>query len=179
MCKNNVLTEEECLKLLDDYGTPSHVIRHCKSVSRVAVIIAKELNKRGFSLDIEVIRTASLLHDIARVEDHHCEVGAKLLYNMHLDDVADIVKVHMHHVFPDDVSQIKEVDVVCLGDRLVQEDIFVGIDARMEYVLNKIKNDDRLKEIVSKKVEHSKIFIKKLECFIGNTIENMIKENDK
>ena len=40
-------TREECLKYLEQFGTPPHVIGHCKSVAAVARKLAEALNECG------------------------------------------------------------------------------------------------------------------------------------
>ena len=76
------LSREEGLKLLKEYGTPEHVVRHCIAVTDTAAAIGKALNKAGYHLDIELIQGAAIIHDIARVEDKHWEVGADIAKNL-------------------------------------------------------------------------------------------------
>lgn len=40
-------SREECLGYLAEYGTPKHVVGHCKSVAAVAYMLGKALNKAG------------------------------------------------------------------------------------------------------------------------------------
>ena len=63
------ITEEECEALFEKYHTPEHVIGHCKAVSHTAVTIGRKLNEQGFALDIDLIKGAGLVHDVARVSD--------------------------------------------------------------------------------------------------------------
>ena len=58
---------QECLRLLKEYGTPEHVIRHCMAVADTAVRIGRALNEHGYHLDLELIQAAALIYDIARV----------------------------------------------------------------------------------------------------------------
>ena len=71
------LTIEQGLKLLHEYGTPEHVIRHCQAVTDAALAIADELNRCGMDFNLEVIEGAGIIHDIARVEDEHWKKGAE------------------------------------------------------------------------------------------------------
>ena len=45
---------QECLRLLKEYGTPEHVIRHCMAVADTAVRIGRALNEHGYHLDLEL-----------------------------------------------------------------------------------------------------------------------------
>ena len=47
---NKIPDREECLKLLSEYGTPYHVIKHCMAVCRVAVSIGERLNEKGYNI---------------------------------------------------------------------------------------------------------------------------------
>ena len=78
-------TKEECQKLLNEYGTPAHVQRHCRAVAETAYTIAEELNKNGYNLDLDLIMAAGMLHDIARVEDRHWDVGADYMKELGLE----------------------------------------------------------------------------------------------
>ena len=60
------ISEEEVKNLYLQYGTPEHVIGHCRAVSFVAVKLAEELNKHGYSFDLSLVRGAGLAHDVAR-----------------------------------------------------------------------------------------------------------------
>ena len=44
------LTVDECYRLFDEYGTPEHVIGHCRAVSDTAVKIGEELNRMDIIL---------------------------------------------------------------------------------------------------------------------------------
>ena len=69
-------TTEECLKLLEEYGTPTRVKGHCRAVADTACRIGRALNRHGHHFDLELVNAAGLLHDIARVKEHHWDVGA-------------------------------------------------------------------------------------------------------
>ena len=71
-------TTEECLKLLEEYGTPDRVKGHCRAVADTACRIGRALNRHGHHFDLELVNAAGLLHDIARVEERHWDVGRPL-----------------------------------------------------------------------------------------------------
>ena len=47
-----------------------------------ALKIGKALNDRDFNLDLDLIQGAGLLHDIARVQDKHWEIGAEIAFRL-------------------------------------------------------------------------------------------------
>lgn len=130
------ITPAECEKMYIDNNTPNHVIGHCKEVSRVAGLIGEELVKKGFDLDVDLIIGAGLAHDVCRVHEDHGRVCAKLLRKMGFEDEAGIVSEHMYHEF-NPFPKLEEIDIVCLGDRVVEEDKYVGLDERIEYLIHK------------------------------------------
>ena len=169
-------TREECIKLLEDFNTPEHVRRHCYAVTETAVRVAEELNKNGFNLDIETIRGAGMLHDIARVYENHGEKGADIVRNLGYNKEADIIEKHMFYSFCKDVSDISEVDMVCLGDRLVKEDVYVGLKERMDYILAKVKDRPNAEAILKEKTKESQYLIHQIEDVIGITIDKLMKK---
>lgn len=170
------LTEEECMKLLQEYKTPEHVIRHCKAVAEAAVKLATALNKHGYNLDIELIRGAALIHDIARVEEEHWNVGADIADKLGYHEEADIIRVHMMYTMNYNVDELKEVDLVCFGDRVVKEDVYVGLEQRMQYVMEKAKHIPGAVERIKMKTKETAVLFKCIEDKLGMTIDEVMKE---
>ncbi|MEI3518953.1 MAG: HD domain-containing protein [Clostridia bacterium] len=133
-------TREECEELLEQYGTPEHVRDHCREVATTAFVIASALNEKGYDLDLELVLAAGLLHDIARVEDRHWDVGAGLMEKLGYEEESSIIRVHMRYSPFSPIAEVTETDMVCLGDRLV-EDTYVGLDSRIEYIIDKAKRN--------------------------------------
>jgi len=171
-------TREECEKLLNEYKTPEHVKGHCRAVAETAYAIGKALNRSGYTLDMELILASGLLHDIARVEDKHWEVGAKLMEKLGYMQESEIIREHMFYEF--DISEeyrITEKDLVCLGDRLVKEDEYVGLDERIDYVIKKAARNGHpeAKPFILEKKEQVRKFIDKIESVIGCTIDELMR----
>jgi len=175
--KNKHPDMEECLEILREYKTPERVIRHCKAVTDAAVKIAAALNDKGFNFDIPLILSAGLLHDIARVHDEHWEVGSDFLITKGFVQEAEIVRKHMTHPLDHDPMKLKELDIVCIGDRVTLEEQYVGIDKRMDYVLSKAAGDKFVESIINKNREINKMLVKNIELIIGVSIEKLILNN--
>ena len=173
-----IYTREEALKILDEYGTPEHVIGHCKAVADVAVRVARKLNEKGFDLDVGLCESAGLLHDMARVEPDHQDVAAKWLRDRGHDEEADIVAVHMNYPRFNKASETTEMDLVCLGDRVCVEDEYVGADKRFEYIFNKHKLDPARKPMLEKKKQEMLAYVRDLEGIMGMTLDDVMAEED-
>ncbi|MEA4921768.1 MAG: HD domain-containing protein [Eubacteriaceae bacterium] len=173
--------EKECMEMLKEYGTPEHVQGHCRAVADVAVTVGEKLNETGrFDLDVGLARAAGLLHDIARVEDAHWLVGEKYLREQGYDEVADIVAVHMFYPEFSPVEKTTETDLVCLGDRTVKYDKYVGVEERMEYIMNKAEKNagDQLKKVMTKimiKKEQLERYVADLEKIMGVSLDDLMK----
>lgn len=167
-------SREECLKMLNENETPDHVVRHCLAVTDVAIKIGAALNEHGATLDLGLIESAGLLHDIARVEKCHDEVGAEIVSEAGYTAEAEIIKKHMKHNFPNAVNALEEVDLVCLGDRMVNEDVYVGFDKRMRDVMARFSQNAEALEVIALRMNSAKMIIDDIEKKIGMTIDELI-----
>lgn len=165
------------MRIISEYGTPQRVVRHCKEVTRVALAIASELNKKGCDLDLNIIQAAGLLHDVARVEKDHEKAGSILLKELGYPYVAEIISRHMRYSEFHLPSEMTETDIVCLGDRLVKEDEFVGLDERMDYVIQKMISwgkEDAVPVILAKK-EQVRSVICEIEKLTGKSLDEICR----
>ena len=179
MTKNNEKLIEQYEQILRDNQTPQHVINHCKAVTDVAAELASGLNDAGFSLDENLIVTAAMLHDIKRTEKDHATVGAELLKKYDLDPrVTDIVAAHMTYNFKPFNQGINETDIVCLADRMVKEDKYVGFEERMQDILNRFKDNEDAVDKISKKIRSTKELLKELENKMNKSINSLIRGHD-
>lgn len=170
------ITEQEIEKLYQEYQTPPHVIGHCRAVTEVALKIASELNQHGYHLDLALIRGAGLAHDVARVCDAHWDVGADALEHLGYVDEANIVRAHMFYQFHS-VEKLDELDLVCLGDRLVKEDHYVGVDERFAYIMDKAPHNQEIQSKLLAKREDMRCLLKEIEAIIGKKIDQLFEES--
>jgi hypothetical protein len=173
------LTPKKCLELLESYGTPPHVIAHCMEVARVAVRLGEALNAGGCSLDLRLLETAALLHDMARVSEAHWDVTADLLEAQGHAEEAGIIRIHMHHQFPGSGTCPTEADIVCLADRIVLEDHFVGLQDRMEYIIRKSGGSPEVREKIERVKRHVGGFIREIEARTGEPLEQTAQRKDE
>jgi uncharacterized protein len=82
------------IKILNDLNCPDHLIKHCKAVCNKALKLSS-----NFDVDIELVETGALLHDIGRSKTNgidHAIVGAEILKDMGFpDSVANIALRHI------------------------------------------------------------------------------------
>ncbi len=86
------------LELLSQSGCSRRVIAHCKTVTVLAVQIAKACEKKGLNVDIKLVEVGALLHDIGRSETHgvdHVIRGAEIARSLGLPKtVVSIIERH-------------------------------------------------------------------------------------
>lgn len=173
--RNLTPNRDTCLKLLKRYNTPPHVVRHCKAVTDVALQIAKALNSKGYDIDLKLLEAAALLHDIARVEKNHGLKGAIIAQKHGYKQVSNLIKCHMFYATDPIKEKINEQDILCLADRMVKEDQYVGIETRMRSVLDKYKGDPLIENRIRHRLEENQLLKKRIENIIGLTIDELVK----
>ena len=117
--------EEECRRMWEHYHTPENVRIHCQAVCVQALHIGNALNQAGCDLNLQMIRSAALLHDIARVKPHHAEEGARILRREGYPELAEIIRRH-HDLTKGGYewnanAEPNETEVVYLADKLTKE----------------------------------------------------------
>ena len=207
---------ETCLAYLNAYGSPPHVVGHCKAVADVACRIGSALNEVGGTqappiydvtfesfdrsggrigyridhertfvytgkarpFDLELTQAAGLLHDMARVEENHWDAAAEFCLREGLTEEAQIIRVHMQYEFTTDADHLTEADLVCIGDRLVLEDHYAGIDKRMDYIIAKAERQGNpaAKPIILRKKEETKVLLRQIEARIGKSLDELMAE---
>lgn len=77
---------------------PDWVLRHVACVERLAVAMAKAAKNNGHAVDLDLVRSGAILHDIGRSitqDPHHAHLGAELLRGEGVD--ARIVAIVERH----------------------------------------------------------------------------------
>lgn len=169
------ISEDEIKSLYKEYHTPDKVIAHCRAVSDVAVKLATELDKHGYSLDVSLVRGAGLAHDVARIEDKHDMVGYEILKSLGYDDEAEIVKAHMKYSKYNSVDKLNECDIVCIADRVVKENKYVGLDERIDYILNKAPDSPEVRERILKKKEETQKLLDEISKIMGKSFDELLR----
>lgn len=94
-----MISRARAIRILDEAGCPPNVIEHCKTVASLAVEIAERIRENGKEVDIRLVETGALLHDLGRCRTHgisHAVEGFGLARELGLDPrLAEIIKRHI------------------------------------------------------------------------------------
>lgn len=92
-------SREQSLGFLHDAGCGKNVIKHAEAVASLAVEIARICKERGIKVDLALVETGAILHDIGRAKTHsvdHAIVGAEIARSLNLPEpVISIIRKHV------------------------------------------------------------------------------------
>ena len=93
-----MITRKDALRILEEENTPPNVIEHCKVVADKAVKMAKKIIAAGHDVDLQLVETGALLHDVGRSQTHaidHGYMGGVIMRGRGLKKHAHICERHI------------------------------------------------------------------------------------
>ena len=135
-------TKDQCYQMLSEMKMMDHIVVHSLQVCRVATFLTEYLNKRHNRLNSDLIQSAALLHDITKTRsfktrEDHALTGGEHLSDSGYPEIGDLVR---QHVKLDEYSvdgTISEAEVLNYADKRVLHDEIVGLDRRMDYIVER------------------------------------------
>lgn len=167
-------SEEECYAIIKSANTPTKVINHCKQVAQLSCAMGSYLNRSGFQMNLDLIRTAALLHDLAKGEPHHAQAGARMLVNY--PEVAKIVAEHTDICLNPD-QPLTEKEIVYLADKLVIEDQIILLRDRFAGPLEQHKNDQVVTRKIKRRFSDAERIQTRIEEIIKMSLHDLWKTN--
>lgn len=153
-------SEGEALGLHKKYRSNDRVVSHCRTVAKVAMVIADEFERRRKPVDSKVVLAGALLHDIGRARIHtvrHGLEGAEMLREEGVDErVAEVVRRHVGAgISPEEAKTLGLPDldyfprtleerIVCFADKLVDSDTVRPFNGEVERFIKKGHDVGRL-----------------------------------
>jgi len=133
--KGKVPSIDKCYKLLKRYHVPDHIVQHSKTVCKVAVLLAEELNEQGENLSIPEIQAAALLHDVTKMEglnagQDHAKTGKELLVKLGFQRIGEIVAEHIKLQEGRNSPPLSEEEIINYSDKLVMHTRVVSLVER-------------------------------------------------
>jgi uncharacterized protein len=152
-------SEEECYAIIAEMGMLEHIIKHSRQVQRVSLFLVDRLMNEN--LDRELVRAASLLHDITktrslRTKEDHARTGEILIASKGYPEVGTIIGQHVfiRECFPD--GAVTEAEVVNYADKRVVHDGVASLDERMAYILERYGGTAERRELLRLLFERSR-----------------------
>lgn len=137
---------------MDEYGVPAHIRAHCTMVAKTAVFLGSRID----NVNVSLIKTAGLLHDLVRIVDiHHFtsenqhemdqwnalrkkypgmlheELGSRILEERGEHEVAECIKKHRFLAILEE-SYTTEQSIVYYADKRVKHDTITTLRDRFE-----------------------------------------------
>jgi len=167
-------TEEECLALWDLAETPENVRLHCRTVQAGVVILAMELLGKGYSLNVERLATAALLHDISKGQASHAKRGAAFLEDHGYASLAPLVAHHMD--LPEKLSPqtALEEEILYCVDKLVEDTSYMPLEKRREMKKACFKGRPEALKAMERKMQRAEKIQNALEEKIGKSLESIL-----
>ena len=164
--KRTAPTEKECLALMYENDVDEHIIAHCQAVEKMVQIILFELSCTKITFDKNALLAAALLHDIARKEKNHADVGALKLKAMGYVAIGTMIATHMD-IEVNVNAPLNENELLFLADKLVSEDEACGFEKRFEKAFLKCAGNFDAQKNIMKRLNATKMIIKKIENLTG------------
>ncbi|MEM3690471.1 MAG: HD domain-containing protein, partial [Candidatus Micrarchaeia archaeon] len=148
-------TIAECLKLLDETKLTSNMKRHSMLVMRISTALAKKLMKKGETINLELLRSAALLHDLDKfltLENghEHGYLSQKILTEKGYPEVGQIVRKHRLETIYEDPEGLKtwEEKLVFYADKRLNDSTIVGLPERYDYLLKRYGTTPKRREAI-------------------------------
>lgn len=158
--QGKILKKHEALLLLKKLSFPPHIINHQLAVMRKALKFAHSIHNKPINIDL--IRTGALLHDIGRFASHellHTSLGGDIIRRLGFsEELARIAETHSLGGFTseeavrlglpprDYMPRSIEEKIVCLSDKLISGTEKVTIEQRFARWIEKYGANDFLME---------------------------------
>ena len=140
---------KEAIEILNQIGCSKKVIAHCKAVSSLSVNFAKEFKKKGFKVNIKLVESGALLHDIGRSKTHdinHAIIGSQIAMSLNLPkSIVAIIECHIGGGIASDEAKKLGLPVKDYFPETLEEKIVAYADkliegAKVVSIQNTIKN---------------------------------------
>lgn len=170
MRRQGIPSARECEDLLaKEFDAEEPLIEHCRAVTRLALSLARKLNRSGCSLDLELLAAAALLHDAARGRKNHASEGAAMLRELGYGPVAEIVAVHMDIVVKNG-DPPGEGEVLYLADKMTRGDRYVTVEERFRQRLFCHGSDPAAGRSVMERLHNARAIRARIEQQLGCSV---------
>lgn len=169
----DIPTPEEAVALMELCGAGERGLAHGRGVAQAALAMARALMARGAALDLELVESAALLHDMAKGQPGHERAGAAQLEALGYGPVARIVAAH-RDIAPDQAPQITERELVYLADKLVRGSTRVSVEARFRQKLELFAHDAEACAAIRRRLANALAMRERVETAAGARLDELV-----
>ncbi len=175
--RHGILSGREA-EILAESTMPHHLVVHSQLVAKIALCLEKGLRQGGAEpLDRELIYGAALLHDICKGRKNHAAEGKKMLAALGLAPMAEIVGAHTE-IRPPKHSLLREKEIVCLADKLVQGEKRVRLKERFAEKLHDYRDDKEACRCIRQRRRQAEKLAELWEKSAGREIEAWLNSEE-
>lgn len=171
--RRDIPTPAEAEALLALENVPPQGLAHARGVAAVAEALARAVNAGGGSLDIGLVKSAALLHDVGKGRPNHEAVGGQLVAAHGFAAAAPIVAGHRDCLLADD-APVTEREIVYLADKFVLGRWLVPVAARFDQKLDLFAADPEARAAISRRRGNALRVLARLEALMGAKAEAVI-----
>ena len=160
------------LEILAGCGTPPDVLAHGRHVAALALKIANLMMRRHSpALNLALLESVCLLHDIKRAEPDHAQAGKVFLLKMGYPVAATIVGKHMDLDNP--ITDITESELLYLADKLCRRGKLVRLEDSMKDLSLRFSSDHEAFETAERRMGAAQTILEILTGRYGISIDNI------
>jgi len=133
---------------MSQYEMLANIKAHSLMVARIAEFLGRDLIKSGLGLNLDLVVSGALLHDIGKTAclhngRNHALLGAEICDSCGYGEVAPLVAQHV--ILADDLPDKPDArQVVYYADKRVNHAEVVSLEARLAYIIGRYGlNDSR------------------------------------
>jgi molybdenum cofactor cytidylyltransferase len=172
--RRHIPTAAECEAILSAQAVRDPICRHGRAVAAIAEALTKRLNAQGIIIDPNLVRAASLLHDIAKGQPAHAEAGAAIVAELGFPEVAEIIGQHMDIDF--DGSCPREAAIVYLADKLVREERLVPLEERFSPAFERFRDQPEALRGATRKYDTARAILGTVESLAGASVPDILAD---
>lgn len=173
--RGDVPTEAECEAIMEVAGAAPEVYRHGLRVAGVALAIGRALAAAGQEIDLDTVRAAAVLHDIAKGQSKHDAAGGQMLREMGFGRAAAVMESHTD--LPEDDAGVSiEAKLVYLADKYAKGDTLVSIEERFRSSRSRFGTAEEIEARIKKRRARVQQIKNEFEGILGRSIESIVFE---
>lgn len=169
----DIPTAAEAEALLAIRSVPEGGILHARAVADVGMILGAALNATGLSLDLALIESAGLLHDVAKPCPDHEAAGGLLLDSLGFGRAAAIVAAH-RDVDLVEGEPLTERELVFLGDKFIFGHWLVPVVLRFQQKLELYAADPEAVAAITRRRDNALRVLARVEERLGARCEDIL-----